>query len=104
MPFLVAPGRDVDAEIGGRRVFGKRAGGLEGVDDAERAVEPAGMVLALQMRAGEHAWGRTRGSMPNMLPMPSILASSPASVRRSANQCRASTSSREKVGRWTPVL
>ena len=61
MPLLVAPGRDVDAEIGGRRVFGKGAGGLEAVDDAERAVEPAGMVLALEMRAGEHAWAPARG-------------------------------------------
>src|SRR4051794_372878 len=54
MPLLVAPGRDVDAEIGGRRVLGKGARGLEAVDDAERAVEPASMVLALEMRAGEH--------------------------------------------------
>src|SRR5215203_1301411 len=58
MPLLVAPGRDVDAKIGRRRILGKRAGGLEAVDDAERAVEPAGMVLALEMRAGEHLWPR----------------------------------------------
>ena len=58
MTFLVAARRDVDAGIAAR-LFG-RARGLERVDAAERAVEPAGLVLRLEMRAGERLARRPR--------------------------------------------
>ena len=53
MALLVAPGRDVDAHVAHIRILAERARRLEPVDDAERAIEPAGMVLAFDMRAGE---------------------------------------------------
>src|SRR6185436_14443741 len=52
MPLLVGKHNHVDAGIAAR--FLKRARGFERVDAAERAVEPAGMVLRFQMRAGEN--------------------------------------------------
>src|SRR5712692_2776118 len=54
VPFLVAEGGHVDAEPGHCRVCRERSRRLARVDDAERAVEPAGMVLRLDVRAGEH--------------------------------------------------
>ena len=54
MPFLVAERRDIDAEAGAGRVLGEGPRRLQRVDDAERAVEPAGMVLRLDVGAGEH--------------------------------------------------
>ena len=52
MAFLVAPAGDFDraVHVG---VAVQHARGFQGVDDAEGTIEPAGMVLALQMRAGE---------------------------------------------------
>jgi hypothetical protein len=55
MAFLVAPGRDVDAHVAHFRVVAERPRRLEPVDDAERAIEPAGVVLAFDMRAGQQA-------------------------------------------------
>src|SRR2546423_4354509 len=51
MSLLVAEHHDIDAGIAAR--FLNAAGGLERVDAAERAIEPAGMVLRFQMRAGK---------------------------------------------------
>ena len=53
MALLVAPGRDVDAHVAHIRILTERPRRLEPVDDAERTIEPAGMVLAFDMRAGE---------------------------------------------------
>ena len=52
MSLLVAPAGNLDGALhGGIRVENPR--GLERVDDAERAIEPAGVVLALQVRTGQ---------------------------------------------------
>src|SRR5205814_10253906 len=51
MSFLVEEHHDVHAGIAAR--FPDRARCFERVDAAERAVEPARMVLRFQMRAGE---------------------------------------------------
>src|SRR5262249_60663080 len=52
--FLVGERHDVDAKPGAGRLFGERARSFERVDQAERAVEPAGVVLRLDVRAREH--------------------------------------------------
>ena len=54
MPLLVAEHDDVDAEIGGGGILGDRARRLQRIDAAERTIEPAGMVLAFEMRARQH--------------------------------------------------
>jgi hypothetical protein len=52
MPFLVAPCRDLDRAVdAGITVDDAR--GFERIDHAERPIEPAGMVLAFEMRARE---------------------------------------------------
>jgi hypothetical protein len=61
------------------------------------------VVLAFQMRAGQRL-GAVALLFPRILPMPSMVVSSPAASHCSANHCRAAMSSGEKVGRWTPVL
>ena len=53
MALLVTQGNDIDAAIGEAAVIGNGASGFQPVDHAERTVEPAGMVLALQMRPGK---------------------------------------------------
>src|SRR5262249_11285403 len=53
MPLLVAERDDVDAGIAGRPVLSQRACGFERINDAERTIEPAGVVLAFEMRARE---------------------------------------------------
>ena len=61
MALLVAECRDVDADLAG--LLGQRPRGFERIDDAECAVEPAGMILGFEMRAGEHlAAGRARAA------------------------------------------
>src|ERR1043166_5847557 len=52
--LFVGEGDHVDAQPGGGFVLSERARRLERVDHAERAVEPAGMVLRLDVRASEH--------------------------------------------------
>ena len=47
------PAGEIDAEIGGVGIFGNRARRFERVDAAQRAIEPAGVILAFQMRARE---------------------------------------------------
>ena len=60
-----------------------RARGLQPVDHAERAIEPAGMVLALEMRAGQHlrarrpATGRRRCRCRRSRPRARPLRASP---------------------------
>ena len=54
MTFLVTERDDVHAGVAGRRVVAQRARGFERIDDTERTVEPAGMVLALDMGAGQN--------------------------------------------------
>src|SRR4051812_27180055 len=49
MAFLVAPGCDFH-RAGDVWIRVQRAGGFQRVDHAERAIEPAGMVLAFKMR------------------------------------------------------
>ena len=53
MTLLVREGDDVDALAGGRIGFMDGPGRLEGVNYTERTVQPAGLVLALDVRAGE---------------------------------------------------
>lgn len=55
MAFLVAPGGDLDRAVEGA-IGIEHARGLERVDDAERAVEPAGIVLAFEMRTRKQLW------------------------------------------------
>src|SRR5262249_28216865 len=55
MAFLIAPGSDF------HRAFDARVGvehtrGLQRIDDAERTVEPARIVLAFEVRAGQQFW------------------------------------------------
>ena len=52
MPFLVAPCRDFDGAVG-VRVGIDNSGGFEGIDDAKRPIEPAGEILAFEMRSGQ---------------------------------------------------
>ena len=52
MAFLVAPRGDLDSAVDAG-IGVEHARGFERIDDAERAVEPAGMVLAFEMRAGQ---------------------------------------------------
>ena len=52
MSFLVAPGCDFDRAVD-IRIGIDDAGGFERIDDAERPIEPARIVLAFQMRAGQ---------------------------------------------------
>ena len=49
MAFLVAPGCDLDGAFDAR-VGIDDAGGFERIDDAERPIEPAGVILAFEMR------------------------------------------------------
>src|SRR5262249_60730946 len=53
VPLFVAEHRHVDADLAGRGVRGDGTRGLQRIDAPQGPVEPAGMVLALQMRAGE---------------------------------------------------
>src|SRR4051794_19047117 len=55
MAFLVAPGGDFDSALGGG-IWIEHAGGFQRVDDPERPIEPASIVLALQVRAREQFW------------------------------------------------
>ena len=52
MSFLIAPCRDFDraAKVG---VGIDDAGGLQRIDDAKRPIEPARIILAFEMRAGQ---------------------------------------------------
>src|SRR5258708_7803358 len=52
MPFLIAPCRDLDRAADGR-IGIDHARGFEGIDDAQRPVEPARVVLAFEMRPGQ---------------------------------------------------
>jgi hypothetical protein len=52
MSFLVAPCRDFDGAVD-VRVGIDDASGFEGIDDAERPIEPAREILALEMRPGQ---------------------------------------------------
>ena len=103
MPLLVAEHHDVDAGIAARLL--DRARGFQRVDAAERAVEPAGMVLAFQMRAGQRLARRVALRLAQdvadavdggLEPGRGALLGEP----RCAPRCRPA----EKVGRCTPVL
>ena len=50
MSFLVAPCRNFNGAVCAQIEI-DHAGGLEGIDDAKRPIEPAGVVLAFEMRA-----------------------------------------------------
>ena len=50
VPLLVAPGADIDAVIRKSRIGLDRPRRLQRIDDAQRPIEPPGIVLALQMR------------------------------------------------------
>ena len=102
MAFLVAPGRDLDGALD-VRIGIEHAGGFQRIDDAERPVEPAGIVLAFQMRAREQLWSGLV-LVPSTLPMPSISAVSPASGSFCASHCSERICGSEKVGLCTPVL
>ena len=52
MSFLVVPCRDFDGAVKVRIAI-EDAGGFEGIDHAERPIEPAGIILALEMRPGQ---------------------------------------------------
>src|SRR5262249_29384639 len=59
--LLVAERDDIDAGVAGRLVLAQGARGFERVDHAERTVEPAGVILAFDVRAGENlSPGRAR--------------------------------------------
>jgi hypothetical protein len=53
MSFLVAPCRDFDGAID-ISIGIDHARGLERVNDAEGTIEPAGIILTFEMRAGEY--------------------------------------------------
>jgi len=52
MPFLVTPGGDFDRALGGG-VGIDHARCFKGIDHAKWSIEPAGEILAFEMRAGE---------------------------------------------------
>src|SRR5487761_2646392 len=52
MPFLVAPCRDFNGAIG-VRVEVENSGGFQRINDTKRPIEPAGIILAFEMRAGQ---------------------------------------------------
>src|SRR5262249_236037 len=54
---------DIDTKMRGRGMFGHSASRLESVDAAKRPVEPARMVLALQMGSRQH-FGAARTASP----------------------------------------
>src|SRR5262249_53488529 len=56
--LLVAEGHHVHAKVARRRIIAQRARRFERQDHAERAVEPAGLVLAFDGRAGAHLASR----------------------------------------------
>ena len=53
MPLLIGPGGDFDREIRTTGILVESACNFEPIDDAERAIEPARMVLRLRMRADQ---------------------------------------------------
>jgi len=53
VPLFVAEHRHVEADLPGRRVRGDHTRGLQCIDATQGPVEPTGIVLAFQMRAGE---------------------------------------------------
>jgi hypothetical protein len=59
MAFLVAPGCDLDGALD-VRVGIDDSGGFERIDDPERTVEPAGIILAFEMRTRQQFWSRFR--------------------------------------------
>ena len=103
MAFLVAPGGDLDRAVERRRIGIEHARGLERVDDAERAVEPAGIVLAFEMRARKELWAGLGADADD------IADTVDCGGKACLGQPRASHSSEricasEKVGLCTPVL
>src|SRR5450759_5907467 len=52
MSFLVAPCCDFDGALDARLGI-DHAGGFEGVDDAERSIEPAGEILTFEVGSGQ---------------------------------------------------
>jgi hypothetical protein len=60
MSFLIAPGRDLDG-AGGARIWIDDAGSFERIDHAERPIEPARVILALEMRTGQKFRSGFRG-------------------------------------------
>ena len=52
MSFLIAPCCDFNGAIDAR-IGIDYAGGLQGIDDAKRPIEPARKILAFEMRAGQ---------------------------------------------------
>ena len=52
MTFLIAPRRNFDSAFGGG-IGIDDAGSFERVDDAKRSIEPARIILAFQVRAGQ---------------------------------------------------
>ena len=52
MSFFIRPCRHLD-HAACVRIAIDDAGGFECVDDAESAIEPAGVVLAVEMRSGQ---------------------------------------------------
>ena len=79
------------------------ARGLERIDDAERSIEPAGMVLAFEMRAREQLWAGLRAGAEHIADAVD-LAVRPASGNRAASHSSDRIWASEKVGLCTPVL
>ena len=96
MSFLVAPRCDFDGAVD-FRIRIDDAGGFERIDDAQRTIEPAGIILAFEMRAGQQFCSGL-ALVPSTLPMPSISAVSPASGSRCASHCSERICGSEKVG------
>jgi hypothetical protein len=53
VPFLVRPGGDVDRDAGRAWIFAECPRDFQSVDDAERPIEPARMVLGFGVRANQ---------------------------------------------------
>src|SRR4029453_10572724 len=55
MPFLIAPCSDLDSAFyAGIGI--DHAGGFKGIDDTKRPIEPARVILAFEVRAGQQFW------------------------------------------------
>ena len=100
--LLVAEHHDIDAGVAARLLDGAR--GFERVDAAERAVEPARLVLRFQMRARQRLAAGRLASFPGCCRCRRWWSQAPprciARRTTAAPRCRR----REKVGRCTPVL
>ena len=88
MAFLIGPGRDIDAAA-------KRARDLQPVDHAQRAIQPAGMRLGLDMAAEQQLRPVAARAADDVADAVDLRRRARPRVSRAASQWRDCTSSGE---------